>query len=196
MAPWSRAPSFREPSPSQWALCCSRRHFRPFGAIVYTVPDEIYFQNFDSLPLSPENTSLGTTANAAGWIDDSAMPAVNQISIPGWYLYHPTDQSAQEGGVNGHQRFRVGPGTANTGSFWSFGASGSTDRALGDVGSTTLGANGSDIYIGLRITNGSGEILDQITVSYNGEQWRDGGAATPVPQSMTFGWSTSALSIN
>jgi hypothetical protein len=39
-------------------------------------------------------------------------------------------------------------------------------------------------------------ILDQITVSYNGEQWRDGGAATPVAQTMRFGWSTTALSIS
>jgi hypothetical protein len=166
------------------------------GAIVYTVPDEIYFQNFDSLPNTPQNTSLGNTVDGVGWVDDSATPAANQFSIPGWYLYHPG--ILPEGGVNGHQRVRIGAGSANTGAFWSYGVSGSTDRALGSVGSNTLAPSpgSQEIYIGLRITNETGVILDQITVSYNGEQWRDGGAATPVAQTMRFGWSTTALSIS
>jgi hypothetical protein len=167
-----------------------------FAAIVYTVPNSTYFQDFDSLPILPENTSLGTTANGAGWIDDATAPAVNQVSVPGWYLYHPADQTTGEGGVNGHQRFRIGAGTQNTGAFMSFGLSGSTERALGDVGSTTIGANNSELYIGVRITNNTGQTLQRFTLSYDGEQWRDGGNATPVAQGMTFGWSANALSIN
>jgi hypothetical protein len=166
------------------------------AAIAYTIPESTYLQNFDSLPNTPQNVSLGTTASGAGWIDDTVTPAVGQFSIPGWYLYHPIDQSAGEGGVNGHQRLRIGAGTSGTGAFMSFGVSGSTDRALGDVGSTTLGANGSDLYIGLRLRNDTGQILDSITISYHGEQWRDGGAATPVAQDMTFAWSTTALAIS
>jgi hypothetical protein len=166
------------------------------AAVSYSTAESIYFQNFDSLPNTPENITLGTTASGAGWTDDSSTPGANQFSIPGWYLYHPVDQSAGEGGVNGHQRFRIGAGTVNTGAFMSFGVSGSTERALGDVGSTTLAANGADIYIGLRLRNDTGEMLQSFTLSYRGEQWRDGGSATPNAQSMNFMWSTTAAAIN
>src|SRR6187399_2260316 len=77
------------------------------AAIAYSTPNSTYFQDFDSLPISPENVSLGSTLSGAGWIDDTTTPAINQVSVPGWYLYHPVDQTAGEGGVNGHQRFRI-----------------------------------------------------------------------------------------
>ena len=107
------------------------------AAVIYSMPNATYSQNFDSLPITPANATLGATP--AGWTDDNAAPAAGNFSIVGWYLYHPITQS--EGGANGHQRMRIGAGTQNTGAFMSFGASGSTERALGDVGSTTLAAN-------------------------------------------------------
>jgi hypothetical protein len=121
------------------------------ASIAYTTPEAIYFQNFDSLPITPQDASLGNTSAAVGWIDDTVTPAAGQFSIPGWYLYHPLVLA--EGGVNGHQRVRIGAGGVNTGAFMSYGVSGSTERALGDLGSTTLAANGADIYIGLRLRN-------------------------------------------
>lgn len=79
----------------------------------------------------------------------------------------------------------------------SFGASASTERALGSIGANTLAAAGTGMeYLGLRLSNQSGLTLDSFTLNYNGEQWRDGGAATPVAQSLTFMWSTSATAIN
>ena len=163
------------------------------ASISYTTPASTYSQNFDSLPISPENTSLGNTP--LGWTDDNAAPGAGNFSIVGWYLYHPTVPT--EGGFNGHQRFRATAGTQNTGSFYSFGTSGSTERALGDIGSTTLNStNGGDIFIGLRLSNNTGQTLDSFTLGYNGEQWRDGGNATPVAQSMSFEWSTTAAVIN
>ncbi len=106
------------------------------AAILYATAGSTYSQNFDSLPNTPENASLGTTANMAGWIDDTASPAANQVSIVGWYLYHPVAQS--EGGFNGHQRMRIGPGNSTTGAFMSWGSSGSTERALGMLNSNTM----------------------------------------------------------
>jgi hypothetical protein len=161
------------------------------GQVGYSISGSTYSQNFDSLPNSPENVSLGNSP--VGWIDNTASPGANQFSIVGWYLLHPL--SLTEGGASGNQRMRIGAGTANTGGFMSFGSSGSTERALGDVGSATLAANGADIYLGLRLRNDTGQTLDSFTLSYNGEQWRDGGNATPVAQSMTFAWSTTATGI-
>jgi hypothetical protein len=161
------------------------------AGVSYATPGATYSQDFDTLPNSPFNTSLGATP--AGWMDDTAAPGAGNFSIVGWYLYHPTVQS--EGGANGNQRMRIGAGTANTGSFWSHGAADSTDRALASLASNTMGA---EMYMGLLLQNNTGETLGSFTLGYNGEQWRDGGAngGTPVAQSLAFGWSTTATAIS
>jgi hypothetical protein len=170
------------------------------AAILYSTPASNYTQNFDSLPNSPTNTSLGTSP--AGWIDDTSTPGANQFSIPGWYLWHPIMQS--EGGANNHQRMRLGTGSANTGAFWSFGASGSAERALGMVSSNTMATpppitdmspDNGESYYGARFTNNTGITLQNFTVSYAGEQWRDGGAATPNAQRISFNWKVGATSV-
>ena len=164
------------------------------AVVSYNTIDSIYNQNFDSLPITPENVSLGDTISGVGWTDDNATPGANQYSILGWYLYHPLVLA--EGGVNGHQRMRIGAGTSNVGAFMSFGLSGSTERALGSLASNTLAAVGAEIYIGLRLTNNTGATLNSFTLSYNGEQWRDGGATTPNAQALNLSWSTTATAIS
>ncbi len=167
------------------------------ASVSYSTAGSTYSQNFDSLPNTPQNTSLGNTSAGAGWIDDSASPAVNQLSILGWYLYHPT--TAAEGGVNGHQRIRIGAGSSTTGAFMSWGSASSTDRALGDLGSSTLASDTpgtpdlGNLYIGLRLHNDTGETLDSFTLGFTGEQWHTG---TGTAETMTFGWSTTATSIS
>jgi hypothetical protein len=167
------------------------------GSVSYLTPGSTYSQNFDSLLNTPQNASLGNTSAGAGWTDDNAFPAANQLSIVGWYLYHPT--ATTEGGANGHQRLRIGAGTSTTGAFMSWGASGSTDRALGDLGANTLapdGQTGNDagnLYIALRLSNNTGQTLDSFTLSYTGEQWHTG---TGAAETMTLGWSTTATSVS
>src|SRR5690349_14920200 len=81
------------------------------AAVIYSTAGSTYTQDFNSLPNTPQNTSLGSSP--AGWTDDSSSPGSGNFSIVGWYLYHPISQS--EGGANGHQRMRIGAGTQNTG---------------------------------------------------------------------------------
>jgi hypothetical protein len=171
------------------------------AAVIYSTEESTYFQDFDSLPNTPENVILGSTENGVGWTDDSSAPGASQFSIPGWYLYHSADlgiTGTREGGVNGHQRVRIGPGSSNVGAFWSFGGgvSGTADRALGSVASNTLTGVGTEVYIGLRVHNATGLTLQSFTLSYRGEQWRDGGAAVPNAQNLTFMWSTTATAIS
>ncbi len=148
------------------------------GAVSYTVFGGSYTQNFDSLPNSPENASIEATVP---WADDSASTA-NTTGIQGWYLYHPLVPTP-DNGTNDHQRMRIGAGTANTGAFYSFGSSGSTDRALGGLNADTLStpANAAvppatveetQMYIGVRIVNNTGRTLTSFSLSYTGEQWR------------------------
>jgi hypothetical protein len=163
------------------------------ASILYTTPGAVYTQNFDTLPTSPENASLG--ASPIGWTNDTSSPGANQFSIVGFHLYHPVTQT--EGGADGHQRMRIGAGTASTGAFMSWGTSATTERALGMLSSNTMAAGGTtdngESYYGARITNNTGVVLDEVSLSFRGEQWRKGGAG--VVQNITFDYSLNALSI-
>ena len=139
------------------------------AAVLYSTSGATYTQDFNSLPISPTNASLGTSP--AGWIDDTASPGATNFSIVGWYLNHPTNQS--EGGANGNQRVRAGTGSSGTGAFWSYGASSNTERALGIQPATTLATDGDSMRIGLQLTNTTGETLTSFTITYDGEQYRD-----------------------
>jgi hypothetical protein len=85
---------------------------------------------------------------------------------------------------------RIGAGTANTGAFMSYGVSASTERAFGSLASNTTAAvaDGGVQHLGAKITNSTGVTLTEFTLSYDGEQWRDGGNATPVAQSLVFAY--------
>lgn len=108
-----------------------------------------YSQNFNTL----SNTS--TTAFAPYSTVDAGFTVVGQKQSinPDTYL--------------------VGTGTGNTGGLYSFGASGSTDRALGSVGSDNAVAGG--FFTSVRLRNTTGSTVNAATVSYAGEQWRFGG---------------------
>jgi hypothetical protein len=124
-----------------------------------------------------------------GWQDDTTTIPNSHISVPGWYLYHPI-VPATENGFNGHQRFRMGPGQ-NTGGFWGFGLTAfDTEKALGSIGSTTTAANGANMYIALRLTNGTAITLNSFSLTYDGEQWRDGQSASG--ETLSFDYSLTA----
>lgn len=161
--------------------------FAANAQLSYSTAGSTYLQNFDTLPTSPLNTSLGTSPT--GWTDDNASPAAGNFSIAGWYLWAPI--VASEGGFNGHQRVRIGAGTSTTGSFMSWGSS--SDRALGSLDSNTMAdpagstTAGDSMSIGLRIKNDTGVTLTDFTLTYDGEQWRNGGSGTA--NSLIFAYS-------
>ncbi len=176
------------------------------AAYVYSTPGELYEQNFDTLPhnspvaskqyaASFANSSLG--ASPAGWINDTASPGPDNFSIVGWHLLHPTD--ASEGGFNGNQRMRFGTGNgaaANTGAFWSYGSgSNESDRALGILNSNALSGTtptSMPVFMGAVFTNNTGVTLNEFTLSYFGEQWRNN---SPDAHSLLFDYSLDASSI-
>jgi hypothetical protein len=158
------------------------------GAINYGSFGSTYAENFDGLPKDAPAAANIETVYTSGWQDDTTTVAGTRVSVPGWYLYHPLSPS--ENGFNDHQRLRFGPG-ANTGSFWAFGSSATvTDMALGSLGSATVAADGTPMFIALRVTNTTGVTLTSFTVTYDGEEWRDGQSAAA--ESLTFDYSTTA----
>ncbi|MFO1493575.1 MAG: Calx-beta domain-containing protein [Lysobacterales bacterium] len=104
-------------------------------------------QNFDTL----SNTAGSTT---------------NNLTITGWFM---TESGA---GARDNEQYAVDTGGSTTGDTYSYGAAGSTERALGGLRSGTLIP-----LFGACFTNNTGTTLSGLQVSYNGEQWRLGTAA-------------------
>ena len=165
------------------------------AGISYTTMGLLYSENFDSLPTDiPSGNIQNAAAYSDGWRDDviAGSTPQNDVSVPGWHLWHPLAPGGADGenGFNHHQRLRVGPG-ANTGSFWLFGdATTSEDKALGSQGATTVSPNGEKMFMGLQLINDTGAELNRFTLTFDGEQWRDGQSASA--ETLEFDFSTFA----
>lgn len=152
----------------------------PLSAQVpYSSAGMVYSQDFDSLAASG-------TGNA--W--------VNNTTLPGWSLFRVTSNSDPTPAAI--TTYNAGTGSLNSGAFYSYGPSGTAERALGGLGSGTSYFGGGSTsgtslpngavagWIALAMENATGQALGGFTVHFDGEQWRDGGAATPAAQSMGF----------
>ena len=110
----------------------------------YTMTTGTYSQNFDGLAA----------------VDTSqALPAGFQIVENG-------------GGSAADGSYAAGTGSSNAGNAYSFGAAGSSDRALGSLASGSVGP----IWFGGVFTNGLAGAIESLAFSYSGEQWRSANA--------------------
>lgn len=105
-----------------------------------------YTQNFDTLAATGSSTTTYTT-----------LPA-------GWQIAENGSGNAADGA------YIVGNGSNNAGGAYSFGATGSTDRALGSLTSGTV----NPIYFGAVFTNATGATITGLSLAYTGELWRRG----------------------
>ncbi len=138
-----------------------------------------YSQNFDSL----SNATVGTSYT---WTDNATPGLV------GWYASRTyTGGTTSAYGPYAYTGYRVGDGTANNGTLWSFGIAGVnpvTDRALGTISSGTPKTN----VFGVRIQNDTAGAVNNVLVSYTGEQWRNGAPTTLAFQTLAFSYQVSA----
>lgn len=158
--------------------CLSAYSNRALAVIVYG--GGTYSQNFNSL------TSVqDTTSSTQAWTNDS--------TLTGWSLF------AQPAPGTAITSYKGGDGSVNTGSYYSFGGSGSNERALGGLasggayfGSPLSGALAGWLAVG--VSNNTGSAISSFTVNYDGEQWRDGGAPTTgsVAQTMVMEYGYGA----
>ncbi|HEV8238303.1 MAG TPA: ExeM/NucH family extracellular endonuclease [Thermoanaerobaculia bacterium] len=121
-------------------------------------------------PVTQNFDSLATSGTANTWTDNT--------TLTGWYSQFsatPTNPTT----------YRADSGGSNTGAVYSWGIASVnplTERALGSVSSGTP----VNIYNAVRLVNNTGVTVTQLDVSYDGEQWRDGGATIPVAQTTFF----------
>lgn len=136
-----------------------------------------YNQNFDT---------LATSGTANAWANNS--------TIAGWSLFvQPAPGTAAP-------TYRADDGSSNAGAFYSHGSTGSSERALGGVGSggayfgAPLAGNvGGWITVG--ITNNTSSSLSEFTASFDGEQWRNGGNTSGNVMVMEYGFGASFAAV-
>lgn len=127
---------------------------------------------------------------------------VGQLSLTGAALAVTFDGLASTGTTstvmpNGHcsaefnsaanRIYRIGTGSDSTGDVYSFGASGSTDRAFGTFATTSLVGS-----VGLAFVNHSGAPISSVSISFTAEQWRAGVAAD---QALLFSYQVGVSNI-
>ena len=115
---------------------------------VSNLTNSTYTQTFDTL------ASSGSTG--------TALPA-------GWELYRVVGSSAPVAVSS----YSVGTGSGTTGAIYSYGAAGSSDRALGALASNSFGGG----VMALSLLNDTGHALAGLSLSYDGEQWRSASGA-------------------
>jgi predicted extracellular nuclease len=132
-----------------------------FGACVsLSALDSAYSQNFDSLGNAGKSSILPT----------------------GWALA----ESGSSGNNDG--QYNADDGTNTGGDTYSYGATGSTERAFGTLQSGTLTPT-----IGACFTNDTGGTITSLDIAYTGEEWRLGTASRA--DALNFEYSTDATSL-
>jgi hypothetical protein len=110
-------------------------------------------------------TSGAATTQSFDTLSNVAGSTTNTLTITGWFL------TESGGGARDNEQYGVDTGGSNTGDTYSYGAAGSTERALGGLRSGTLIPS-----FGACFTNDTGVTVTSVAVAYTGEQWRLGTA--------------------
>jgi len=129
-----------------------------------------YSQNFDS---------LASSGSGNLW--------TNNVTLKGWHFFRQPASSPVA-----VSSYNADAGTSNSGAFLSYGSSGSGERALGSLGSGSayygLPSTGSLAgWFALALTNATGSAITSLNLSFNGEQWRNGGNTTAQTMVLEYG---------
>jgi hypothetical protein len=138
---------------------------RPGSALAVATPISLtsgspYVQDFDTL------VSTGSS---------STLPA-------GWDL--------SEAGTNANTQYTAGTGSSTTGDTYSFGGSGSSERAFGTLQSGSLVP-----IVGAGFSNDTGAAITGLQIAYFGEMWRLGVTDRGAADQLDFQLSTDATSL-
>ncbi len=122
--------------------------------------DTMVSQNFNS---------LAATGSGVAWSN------VAVATLEGWAAYRSGAGSTagRNATLTSVPTYNASAGGSNAGNLYSFGTGTDADRALGTIGSGTPG----DFLILLAVLNNTGATIDEFTLSYDLEQWRNGGGA-------------------
>jgi uncharacterized protein len=146
-----------------FVIVCSGIHPAYAAPISLTSIGAAYTQSFDTL------------FNAAG-------STTNALILSGWAI------TEAGGGARDNELYAVDTGASTTGDTYSYGASGSVERALGMLRSGTLIST-----VGASFTNNTGVTINSLDVAYTGEEWRLGTAGRS--DQISFEYSLNATDL-
>ncbi|NDF99387.1 MAG: PEP-CTERM sorting domain-containing protein [Chitinophagia bacterium] len=134
-----------------------------------------------SYSYSQDFNTLASTGTGVTWANNS--------TLAGWSLFKTTSGTPVT-------TYDTGTGSATPSNFYSFGASGNSDRALGGLGGNTF--NGTSTasgtvsgYIALSFLNNSGGASTAFSLNYDGEQWRNAGVTSTHTMFFEYGFGSS-----
>lgn len=133
-----------------------------------------YSQNFDA---------LAAAGSGNAWSND--------VTLPGWHLFR--QPAANPVAITS---YNANSGDSNSGAFQSYGSNGGSDRALGSLGSggNYYGSPASGFVAGwfaLALSNATGNPITDLDLSFNGEQWRNGGNTSEQTMVLEYGFGAS-----
>lgn len=133
--------------------------------VSYAVHGSTYSQNFDTL----------AATGSPSWANNSPFQ-----TLTGWSIYRANSSGVsgvRDSTLNNATAYTADNGSSATGAIYSYGASGTTERALGDVGSGSTG----DVLFVFALKNDTPYTLTQFTLGWSLEQWRNGGQSSGSP---------------
>lgn len=111
------------------------------------------------------------------------------LAMSGTSSLLPKDWKISESPSSADQAYTAGTGSSLTGDTYSFGATSSSERALGSLASSTLQST-----FGSKYTNSTGRTINFLRIAFDGEQWRSGGPSSG-SQKLDFQYSLNATSL-
>ncbi|MCS6929877.1 MAG: hypothetical protein NZM43_10340, partial [Saprospiraceae bacterium] len=96
----------------------------------------------------------------------------NSLASTGTSSTVPAGWAFLEIGLSANAMYTANNGGSGIADTYSYGATGSSERAFGELSSGNL----PTVYIGAQFTNNTGSTITSLTISYTGEQWRRSGS--------------------
>jgi uncharacterized membrane protein YccF (DUF307 family) len=172
------------------------------ATITLPVTDDDEYEEVENVSItltsatSPFSISTGTasitiTDNDVAYVNFTGdySQNFNSLASSGTSASTPLGWMFSETGTSNNLLYTAGNGSGTAGDTYSFGSTGSSDRAFGGLRSGSLIPT-----IGARIKNNTGENISALTISYIGEQWRLG--ATGRADRINFQYSLDATSLS
>lgn len=141
-------------------------------AFSYGAANSSYSQDFNGL------------SSSGSWSNNVSTP-----TLTGWNVYRggTSANSTRDTTSTAVTAWSSNTGSSNTGAFYAFASTSSSDRAIGGLSSNTTG----DYSITLALKNTAGYTLTGFTFAWALEQWRDGGNNPAVAQSVLVDYKVS-----
>src|SRR5438128_7180632 len=161
-----------------------RRRFI-YAALIFVLFLTGAFTSPDRRITAASGSSISLTATGVAYTQD-----FNTLASTGASSTLPAGWALSESGTNANLTYTAGTGSNNAGDTYSFGASGSTERAFGGLQSGSLVPTNGACF-----TNNTGGTITSLAIAYTGEQWRLGASGRGADR-LDFQLSTTATALN